>query len=80
MGGFPRRRDRSAAAAAVQRGRKNDGFMDELHFYKVGSPRHPGKIHANFSPFALNEVAFMQITTSSFFVLGPVFSFYTKSL
>ena len=46
MGGFPQRRDRSAnaAAAAVQRGGgKNDGFMDELHFYKVGSPRHPGK-------------------------------------
>ena len=46
MGGFPQRRDRSAtaAAAAVQRGGgKNDGFMDELHFHKVGSPRHPGK-------------------------------------
>jgi hypothetical protein len=48
MGGFPQRRDRSAtgaSAAAVQRGGggKNDGFMDELHFYKVGSSRHPGK-------------------------------------
>ena len=43
MGGFPQRRDRSATAAVQRGGGKNDGFMDELHFYKVGSPRHPGK-------------------------------------
>ena len=32
----------------VLRSGKNDAFMDELHFYKVGSPRHPGKNCANF--------------------------------
>jgi hypothetical protein len=82
MGGFPQRRAIAAppppspplcSAAAG----KTTVLWTSCIFIKWEVLVILGKILANFSPFALNEVAFMQITTSSFFVLGrAVFSFY----
>ena len=76
MGGFPQRRDRSAAAA-VQRGAAQGAYSaaagkttvlwTSCIFIKWEVLVILGKILENFSPFALNEVALMQITTSSFF-------------